>query len=435
MTVSARAALLAGLLVLPRLAAAAEDLPSYSVRPEEKSPAATEVLELDLDFPLSQLPQMGRAPADYPVDLRPSSRRTGTWRNWGPQAEPGLFSVDEDRPLKPLTGGWAEKTIWQPDYVDTWGTHPATPVPSRTPRLGLRLHDIEIVPVAGEEALDCPARCAATDGKCSKCAKCDACKCTNCSGKDCQGSGETLEHGETAKVILELMETLGRSVLDGTVFQKPGQADQEWLKELSADGQVSPREALIQYIRHLEAQEEQNRSRQVVQEEIEVDFVSHPLLVGKSPCSCPANDCECPSACHACPATCRDCPAMHAECRDCPEDGCACLASIHAPCLADDAESEVEVLREMSAHLEMAAHELERREIYQRADQLREVAGQLRQDARRSSLARAARKSHGIYAPKPPHHDVQAQLNELREELHRTRTELEKARGKRPPSR
>jgi hypothetical protein len=94
----------------------------------------------------------------------------------------------------------------------------------------------------------------------------------------------------------------------------------------------------------------------------------------------------------------------------------------------------VAVLREMSAHLEMAANELERREIYHRADQLREVAGQLRQDARRTSLARATRQSHGV-CPPPSHRDVQAQLNELREELHRTRAELEQARGKHAPSR
>ena len=97
-------------------------------------------------------------------------------------------------------------------------------------------------------------------------------------------------------------------------------------------------------------------------------------------------------------AACRDCPAECAECRDCPEDGCAHLA-VHAPRLGDDGESEVEVLREMSSHLEMAAQELERREIYHRADQLREVAGHLRQDARRSSLVRASRKTHGTYAP------------------------------------
>lgn len=450
LTASGRAALsamLAGFLGMTGSTSAAEDLPLYTVRSADASkaqspPAAKEVLDLDLVFPLSQLPQSGREGTDVePIDLRPSSRRAGSWRQLWPQAqaEPGLFSPDEDRPLKPLTGQWAEKAIWQADYVDTWGAHPATPVPSRTPRFGLRLSDIDVVPVAGEEPLDCPAKCALGD-KCGKCGKCDPCKCESCPGKQCQcHQCETqVEHGETAKVILELMETLGRSVLDGTVFQKPGQADQDWLKELSADGQVSPREALIQYIRHLEAQEEQARTRQAEQVvELEVDFVSHPLLIGKSPCSCPANECECPSAC-------RDCPAEYAECRDCPGDSCPCLqCADQAPCLSNDPASEVDVLREMSVHLEMAANELERREIYHRADQLRDVAGQLRQDARRSSLARATRKTHSTYPPQQPSQewpartprDVHLQLNELREELQRTQAELEQARGKRPTSR
>ena len=139
LTVVACAALSGALVVwlgLP-LAAAAEDLPQYTVpranAAETIAPADSEDgLDLDLVFPLSQLPQLGRATSEVEIDLRPSSRRGDAWRRWLPQAqaEPGMLSPDADRPPKPLTGEWAEKAIWQSDYVDTWGTHPATPVPS-----------------------------------------------------------------------------------------------------------------------------------------------------------------------------------------------------------------------------------------------------------------------------------------------------------------
>jgi hypothetical protein len=262
------------------------------------------------------------------------------------------------------------------------------------------------------------------------------------------------------------METLGRSVLDGTVFQKEDQQQQDWLKELSADGQVSPREALIQYIRHLESQEQQARSRQVVCDEQEDCF----LFANHGPYTCagecgsfPAKYQECPEVCHGvavkaanCSVEC-DAVACPAGCTGCPHGGA------EKPCLCEDGASSVEVLRDMAVHMEMAAAELERREIYQRADQLREVAGQLRQDARQTSLARASRKSachcpqpprlyaevHGVGAcgdasvrgvavcdgpvfshpvPLAPPRDVHAELRQLQEELRRTREELEQAR-------
>ncbi len=430
-TVSARgvlAILLAIPLALPVVQpTSAEDLPQYKVRRTEEVktvvPAgATEVPDFQLLFPAGQLPQVDPAVLiedEAPLALRPTNRRNGAWNQFWPQAQaaPALFAPDDDRPLKPLTGQWTENSVWQPALVG----QPNSPQ-------GFRFNNL-IIPVAAEEPLD-------STEKCNKCNKCDECKCNPCNGKQC---GETpLEHGETAKVILELMETLGRSVLDGTVFQKPGQADQDWLKELSADGQISPREALIQYIRHLESQEDQVRSRLAAQSEfnvdIDIELASPPR--SKSPCGCPGESCPAltrqASTCQAgaCPASCRDCPAECAECFDCPSDGFVCTASAdQVPCLHDAAGSEVDVYREMSVHLEMAANELERREVYQRADQLREVAGQLRQDARRASVARAARKTvpatHSL--PKHPHGDVQAQLHELREELRRTQMQLEQA--------
>jgi hypothetical protein len=438
--VCAALGLLTAVLGMPLVSHAEEELPPYRVSPTEDvqkdSSSPLEEPEFELWFPQGQMPALKRnVVVEEQGSAFRSSRRTA-WQNLLPQAqaEPALFSPDEDRPLKPLTGQWTENPIWQAEYIDTWGTHPATPVPSHTPRLrvglapqpspgwGLRLNNVDgIVPVAGTET--CPLK-SCTTACTEKCGKCDPCKCENCPGKNCKGPANSTEpeHGETAKVILELMETLGRSVLDGTVFQKPDEAGQEWLRELSADGQVSPREALIQFIRHLEAQQAQAAERQ--EEEFEVDFASHPLVINGGACSCPLQGCSCPSEGHDCPAEC-------AECRDFPSDGCASSGCAdHPPSLAGCGGSEVEVLREMSSHLEMAANELERREIYHRADQLREVAGQLRQDARRTSLARKGR------APRSPSHgDVHAQLNELREELRRTRAELEQARGAFGPSR
>lgn len=431
----------------------AEDLPMYRVRETERSPAV-EVPDLELRFPVGQLPNQFSRDLDLPFlhgrnpipgQAAPSSRRESARRLWlQSQGEPQLFAPDDDRPLKPMAGGWSETPLWQADYVDTWGAHPATPAPVPSPRYGLRVSDPNIIPVAGETPVKTACadsekcskcdKCSTCD-KCSKCDKCEACKCDNCSGKDCKACETQLDQGETAKVILELMETLGKSVLDGTVFQKPGQEDQEWLKELSADGQVSPREALIQYIRHLEAQQERSRktsvaaNEEVEELEFDVEFAVCPLAKIQGVCQCP--ECECPGLCRNCPAEC-------AECCDCPGAGMACAAlAVHAPRLQDEPGSEVEVLREMSAHLDMAANELERREIYQRADQLREVAGQLRQDARHGSLARATRKRAGVFFSReryplvPPPADVHTQLDELRQELKRTQAQLEQARNPR----
>jgi hypothetical protein len=65
--------------------------------------------------------------------------------------------------------------------------------------------------------------------------------------------------------------------------------------------------------------------------------------------------------------------------------------------------------------------------MYSRADQLRELAGNLRQDARKVSVARTSHKGPCICLPQPPQ-DVHTQLRQLQDELQRTRAELEQAR-------
>jgi hypothetical protein len=442
-------------VVKPAGAVSSKDAPA----PTADLPAFSTDLDLPLvqeSFTLGQPQTSGYVPPA----TSPSSRRLTRWPRW-PQfdAEPALFAPDEDRPLKPLVGQFSDSPIWQADYVDTWGAHPATPLATPSPRVewrrngdawpgfervevqdpsptwGLRLDDVDrVVPVAAEEVVH-----EESSGLLPRLGKvgnrvCDEHECF----ADCTAPPVQPQHGEAAKVILELMETLGRSVLDGTVFQKPDQEQQEWLKELSADGQVSPREALIQYIRLLEAQQEQARSKETVCEE-EEDCL---LFCEHGPCRCPSECLSggCPAACRAALTKTQTC-AANCDCPDCPA---SCLGCGHCegegPCLCDGPASSIEVLREMAVHMEMAAAELERREIYNRADQIREVVAQLRQDARQTSLARASRKapqvgvfrgvdSHGtpfFSCQQPP--DIHAQLRELQEELRRTREELEQAR-------
>src|SRR5262249_34110788 len=146
----------------------------------------------------------------------------------------------------------------------------------------------------------------------------------------------------------------------------------------------------------------------------------------------------CQDECAACPDECAACArireivkanggcAANCECDDCPAGCQGCPCGEGAPCLCDAQASNIEVLRDMSAHLDMAAHALERRELYDRADQLREVATQLRQDARQTSVARAAKKAKG--GSTQATRDVYTQLRMLQEELRRTREELEQAR-------
>ncbi len=292
----------------------AADLPYFSI-------------DLDLQFPPESSPKPLPAPKlveDETSAFPSSSRRSRSWplpllRD----NSPALFFPDEDRPVKPLTGQFSENPIWRADYVESWGAHPATPVPSRTPHWGVLINDLDaVIQVGAEEEIDASREKSVYAEKCEKCGKCTACKCENCPGKGCKASESQSQHGEAAKVILELMETLGRSVLDGTVFQKEDKQEHEWLKELSADGLVSPREALIQYIRMLEAQENHARSRQVEVEEEEecLLFCEHGLV------SCPAKCQDCPVGCAACPAGCAACPAA--------SRGCTASAE-HAPCLGE----------------------------------------------------------------------------------------------------
>lgn len=388
-------------------------------RPSVK-PASSYDLDFDLAFPKAE-PQ--------PIE-QPSSRRQWASGMLFPSegnTPPGFFVPDVDRPIKPLAGEFAGNPIRAADHIENY----------RRP-WNVLINDLHVVPVGAEEPLDedCPDLLPRSGVK-----VCEAGK-----AKPAETANE-VEHGEAAKVILELMETLGRSVLDGTVFQKPTQDEQQWLKDLSADGEVSPREALIKYIRHLEAVEAKARMKMTVCEEETECLIS--FGAGRCECECSAKCAPCKSACAAqvaaCSSKCQSpcecheecaCSSPCGKCTDCPVAcgkcaGCTVkvLACSDSADLAPDIDpGAVEVLRDMAAHLDMASNELERREMYSRADQLRDLAGNLRQDARKVSVARTAHKGPCLCLPQPPQ-DVHTQLRQLQEELMRTRAELEQARG------
>jgi len=58
-------------------------------------------------------------------------------------------------------------------------------------------------------------------------------------------------------------------------------------------------------------------------------------------------------------------------------------AALPSPASAEDVLPEVQLLRDAAWQLEQTAHQLECRDLYERADQLRQVARELRADARR----------------------------------------------------
>lgn len=388
-----------------------------------------------------------------------SSRRTwSSNRLKTDRIEPEMFTPVDAKPLPDADslrrllprGSFAEPYPLQPYSLDTWGLHPGTPVPTPVSRLGVLIDDqirpavaeetvVDKTPAVEEEELEIelvPVAPKSDDG---------------------EQSGQDLQQNEAAKVILELMETLGRSVLDGTVFQKPSKADQKWLKELDA-AQVKPREALIQYIRALEAQQ---RTASVCRNECEAQCALHghcdlecgqkcavaPYRPGGTSDYCPGNTAYAPAN------TGYTCPQSHTgpmmfgvgvntnaglvghmtlNCDGASKcacgDKCPChSATVRAICPAeqdvadrdflvsatlagrsdvdveeddddDEAEEAVDSLRGASEMLDHMACTLERKELYARADQLRDMAQQLRTDARRMKPGPAS----GSYPAGPP---------------------------------
>ena len=414
----------------------------------------------------SEAPATKAAPTVKATNARETGdelSRYSSRRNWSDKtartadaAEPKMFQADEARPLVPLmfgTGINADSGLAGQLTVDTWGLHPGTPVPTPVTRWGVLIDDY-VVPVTAEEEIDEKSDSTASEllgnivieesTGLERLPKLDE-------GAEGQSQPE-LEQSETAKVILELMETLGRSVLDGTVFQKPSQADQKWLKELDA-AQVSPREALVQYIRALESQHNKAACSATAcsktacsQKECTAHcealaageckcLAKQECLAAGGKCAAQAKTCtaECKSACakqsKACTAQAKTCTAQAKTCTaQCEaacaaQGGCPSLANCplqttcplqaqcpappapefevefidgtghcptdlelfvgHEPEQAQAGEDQVEQLRGASDLLDRTASMLESQDLYLRADQLRDLANQLRFDARR----------------------------------------------------
>jgi hypothetical protein len=315
---------------------------------------------------------------DFPLY---SSRRTWGLNRLVPpsSAEPALFFAQNPQPLfsLPAREETAEAVDWfnlQGDerstagsytyivtpgsgatradnfFVDNWGIHPATPVPTPIPRSGVMI-DRRVTPVAGVQLADEPQP--AAEEAAGEASTFEVAELRTASADHTHRELE-LGQGEAAKVILELMETLGRSVLDGTVFQKPSPADEQWLKELDAN-QVSPREALIQYIRALEAHERKTSELQ-----------QPPLAELPAPQVAELPD---------------ERISLVAEEIEIGIDGDDARGEDDQS--EDDQDDEVESLRLASEELETLANRLERKNNYLRADQVRDLANQLRFDARR----------------------------------------------------
>lgn len=194
-------------------------------------------------------------------------------------------------------------------------------------------------------------RCA--EGKCGGCSedKCDGCsegkcqvttqqECQRCKQGSCPRSceGKKTEQAvarepanETARAVLEIMDALGHSVIAGTEFEPSEDTVPEELPTPLAEP-ANIRAALIKYIHALEAQH--------AAEEAE--------------CAATVNISD-------------EIPIPH-ETNSEPESP------------ADDV---VHALRESSVALDEAASQLEALEFYERADQVRAMAQELRHDARR----------------------------------------------------
>lgn len=165
---------------------------------------------------------------------------------------------------------------------------------------------------------------------------CPACKHGECSKRSAaNGSHEpaSTQANETARAVLEIMDALGRSVIEGTEFEP---APVEQLEEIPAplSDPSDIREALVKYIHALEAQHVSEASASTETDEGEVWVHDEPVDVKPT---------------------------------------------------ADDA---VVALRETSRSLDEAASQLEALELYERADQVRSLAQELRHDARRMKTAR-----------------------------------------------
>jgi hypothetical protein len=175
-----------------------------------------------------------------------------------------------------------------------------------------------------------------------------------------------LRPGEAAQVILELIDQVGPSVLDGTLYaQPPADADQPCLAKPKSVMQGSPRDALVQWIRRAEVE----RERQRAEAEVEIETPA-PAPVQEQP------------------------------------------VDVRQLSL-------VETLRTVGEQLDDAANLLERQSLFYRADQLRDLATQLRQESRSAQGGWSLQPLRSPSAERPPHpeRDLKLEVEMLQQEL------------------
>jgi hypothetical protein len=203
--------------------------------------------------------------------------------------------------------------------------------------------------------------------------------CPYAEGECCQVDGAPHDPQETAGQIIDVMERVGPSVLEGSLFQEARTDDCPCPGACVCPGacdcpnghgpQGDERTSLIKYLRHLERQEQ-------------------------SRC---ANEGD------------------HRR-------NYQCAQSNHAEVL----EESIDILRETSFDLDMAAHRLEGQNLYYRADQLRDLAAQLRQEARSAYAGWSVPRQRAVVQEQPlgAQRDLGLEVEQLREELRRVREAL-----------
>lgn len=199
--------------------------------------------------------------------------------------------------------------------------------------------------------------------------------CPNCrtASKNCAGTAMIadspaptlkLRPGEAAQVILELIDQVGPSVLDGTLYAQPiADGDLTCMARPRGATQGTPREALVQWIRRAEAE----RDKQRVEADVAVETIA------------PTQE-----------------PQVDAR-----------QANL------------VDTLRTVGEELDDAANLLERQSLFFRADQLRELATQLRQESRSAQGGWSLQPLRSPSVERPPHpeRDLKLEVEMLQQEL------------------
>jgi len=224
------------------------------------------------------------------------------------------------------------------------------------------------------------------DGVATSCSSDQACD----DQVDDDKSGEP-DTGETKTVreIVEVMESLGPGVLEGSVFSPANASDTD-----AVDKQSTMRQAVIPYLRMLEAQTAASNG----------DFVNQSDDESVSSETEPRN------------------PWYDIDTSEPPR-----IVTRIDSAESNRIESRIDTLRSSAEQLDGIANQLERRDLYYQSDRLRELASQIRADARNARIALMAQPSPEIESVTEPldfgpvtrggRENIQAQLEQLLEAM------------------